>query len=193
MQSSAGIALRALIMLACVIVIPIIAMSGTSWSEILNKFRDFRWPAILNPALASTAAPSAEALGQVAAPSAVRAKADPISVSAADSAGRVSKLSYAAPIAGPGENGPGQDVLDPAALESVQRRLQELGATYYVLESWGNGRPMYRFYCQMAVGGDARLTRHFEHVASKPLDAMRQVLHSVEGWHDAAPPREISR
>ena len=54
MQSSVGVAGRALIMLACVVGIPILAMSGTSWSEILKKVQDFPWPAILDRSSAST-------------------------------------------------------------------------------------------------------------------------------------------
>ena len=60
MQSSAAVAGRALIMLACVVGIPVLAMSGSSWSEILKKLQDFRLPAILDPAAASTSAPSTQ-------------------------------------------------------------------------------------------------------------------------------------
>jgi len=53
MQSSPAIAVRALIMLACLVVIPAVAMSGASWPGVLQKFRNIPWPAILTPASAS--------------------------------------------------------------------------------------------------------------------------------------------
>ncbi len=55
MQSSAAVAGRALIMLACVVGIPALALSGSSWSAMLKKLQDFQWPAVLNFASASTA------------------------------------------------------------------------------------------------------------------------------------------
>ena len=62
----------------------------------------------------------------------------------------------------------------------IQDRLRQLGATYYLLESWGNQQQMYRFYCKMAIGGSADYTRCFEATNSNPLQAMRQVLQQVE-------------
>ena len=50
MQSSAAVAIRGLVMLACVVAIPVLAISGTSWSEVLKKFQDLHWPAIFRPA-----------------------------------------------------------------------------------------------------------------------------------------------
>jgi hypothetical protein len=55
MQSSAAVAGRALLMLACVVGIPAWALSGASWPEMVKKLQDFRWPAILNRASASSA------------------------------------------------------------------------------------------------------------------------------------------
>jgi len=45
---------------------------------------------------------------------------------------------------------------------AMQDRLRQLGATYYLLETWGNQRQFYRFYCQMAVGGNSSYTHYFE-------------------------------
>lgn len=69
---------------------------------------------------------------------------------------------------------------DPFTL--VQHRLKELGATYYLLESWGADGAQYRFHCQMAVAGSERYSRQFEVIADDPLTAMRRVLSSVEDW-----------
>ena len=61
MQSSAAVAGRALIMLACVIGIPALALSGSSWSAMLKKLKDFQWPEVLNFASASNC-PASRAL-----------------------------------------------------------------------------------------------------------------------------------
>lgn len=65
---------------------------------------------------------------------------------------------------------------------AIQQRLQQLGATYYLLETWGSDRNLYRFYCTMAVGGNANYTRCFEQTDRDPLQAMAKVLSEVEAW-----------
>ena len=77
-------------------------------------------------------------------------------------------------------NVPGAFHLDADPYVSIQERLRRLGATYYLLESWGNDRQMYRFYCKMAIGGSAAYTRCFEATDANPLQAMRQVLRQIE-------------
>ena len=51
---------------------------------------------------------------------------------------------------------------------AMQDRLRRLGATYYLLETWGNQRQFYRFYCQMAVGGNSSYTHYFEAINANP-------------------------
>ena len=65
----------------------------------------------------------------------------------------------------------------------IQDRLKELGATYYLLESWGTQQQMYRFYCRMAIGGNPNYTHYFESMESDPVQAMLGVLRQVETWH----------
>jgi hypothetical protein len=65
---------------------------------------------------------------------------------------------------------------------AIQARLRHLGATYYLLESWGNRAQLYRFYCKMAVGGNPNYTHYFEATDSDPLQAMTRVLRQVETW-----------
>lgn len=67
---------------------------------------------------------------------------------------------------------------------TVQERLRQLGATYYLLEAWGNDQQVYRFYCKMAIGGSADYTRCFEATNADPLQAMQQVLQQVEANRD---------
>jgi subtilase family serine protease len=67
----------------------------------------------------------------------------------------------------------------------IQDQLRRLGATYYLLESWGDEQPLYRFYCKMAIGGNAGYTRYFEATDANPLQAMAQVLREVETWRNS--------
>jgi hypothetical protein len=64
----------------------------------------------------------------------------------------------------------------------IQKRLQQLGATYYVLETMGDQGRTYRFMCKMAVAGNPKYTRPFWAVDNDPLSAMNSVLEQVELW-----------
>jgi hypothetical protein len=153
---SAAVAVRALIMLACVVGIPALAMWGTSWSEVLKKFQNLRWPAVLSPASASPTVATSEA---------PRFR-PPVATAAAPAAAAI-----AAPPRNPEDR-----------LHELGSRLQRLGATYYVLESWGNDQQLYRFYCKVAVAGSADYTHCFEATRADPLEAMREVVRQVEAW-----------
>jgi hypothetical protein len=76
----------------------------------------------------------------------------------------------------PVASGPGD------SLPRIQQRLHELGATYSLLESWGAQGQLYRFYCKVAVGGNANYTRYFEATDADPVRAMNIVLEQVEAW-----------
>jgi len=71
----------------------------------------------------------------------------------------------------------------PAGFRDAQERLRQLGATYYLLESWGSQEQLYRFYCRVAVDENADYTRYFEAIHADPFQAMRQVLQQVEAWN----------
>ena len=58
----------------------------------------------------------------------------------------------------------------------IQQRLRDLGATYFLLESWGSQGQLYRFYCKMAIGGNSNYNRYFE--ATDP-DAIRVMSESL--------------
>ena len=204
MHSSVGMAGRALIMLACVVGLLVWAVSDASWSDMLKKLQNYRWPAILEPVAASTSAPLEEAPrfgtspARASSPAAMSAPLCQIPAPAATSRNPLSEtppsavisaeyqasaeLTPPAPlanIAGDAAAGPTSST-DP--FRSIQDRLRELGATYYLLESWGTGQQMYRFYCKMSVGGSADYTRYFEASHADPLQAMREVLGQVESW-----------
>ena len=69
-----------------------------------------------------------------------------------------------------------------AEIPALERRLRELGATYYVLERWGKHGQYHRFQARMAVDGQADRVRHFEATHSDPQQAMANVLAQVESW-----------
>ncbi|MCC7084235.1 MAG: hypothetical protein IT427_04420 [Pirellulales bacterium] len=64
----------------------------------------------------------------------------------------------------------------------AEGRLRQLGATQYVLETWGPQNDRYRFACRMAVGRNVGVTQHFEAIESDPWSAMEEVLRQVEQW-----------
>lgn len=70
------------------------------------------------------------------------------------------------------------------AFSRIQDRLKQLGATYYLLETWGNEQQFYRFYCKMAVAGNANFTHCFESTNADPLQAMADVLKQIEAWRN---------
>lgn len=65
---------------------------------------------------------------------------------------------------------------------SIQQRLRELGATYFLLESWGSQGQLYRFYCKMAIGGNSNYNRYFEATDADAIQVMSKVLNEVEAW-----------
>jgi hypothetical protein len=64
-------------------------------------------------------------------------------------------------------------------------RLRELGAVYYLLETWGSEGQRFRFHCKMAIGGNPGYTRHFEATDAEPMQAIARVLSEVEAWRAA--------
>jgi hypothetical protein len=66
--------------------------------------------------------------------------------------------------------------------ESVQRRLQELGAVYFRLEDTGGSAGRYRFRCEFPLPGNTTYLRPFEHEDADPHRAMQAVLDEVELW-----------
>jgi hypothetical protein len=168
MQGSAGTAFRAFLMLACSVAIPVLAIWGASWSEIVKKFQNIPCPAILNLASASPATPPPAGEAPRSAPRGLAVESHP------------------APIVAPALPGTSSGTTCAAAnatdYREIQKRLQRLGATYYVLESWGDNQQLYRFCCKMAVAGNADYVHCFEATHSDPLQAMQQVLQQVERW-----------
>lgn len=76
----------------------------------------------------------------------------------------------------------------PSEFHEIQQRLQDLGSTYYRLETW-SGRSQFRFHCRMAVRENSHYSRNFEATDADPMAAMRKVLEQVERWRASAAPR----
>lgn len=67
-------------------------------------------------------------------------------------------------------------------LKYVLGRLQKLGATYFVLDTYGDEAREFRFYCKMSIGGNPHVTKPFWCFDGDPLKAVTQVLKQVEDW-----------
>ena len=211
MQSSPAVMLRALVMLACVVAIPLAAVFGKSMPEFFRTLFNGRWPTASAPPRASSDenshfGPRLPTLPDVAAPTDNRAlpwqqtpawightldPSDPKVVQAAYES-PLKASSGNAPI-GPPDHRPGAlptGPSDPATqapatgdpFARIQDRLRQFGATQYRLEFWGSRQQLYRFSCWMAVGGNPGYTRHFEATDSDHLRAMARVLQQVEAW-----------
>ncbi len=85
-------------------------------------------------------------------------------------------------------NGSGDDCT--TQFRRMEQRLRELGATYYLLETWGSSGDRYRFFCKMAISGTADYNRNriFQATAADPLHAMQDVLEQVEQWRGGRQP-----
>lgn len=63
-----------------------------------------------------------------------------------------------------------------------ERRLRELGATHYRLETWGARGEFYRCTCNIPVRPRSPAARHFESIEPAPSEAIDAVIRKVEHW-----------
>lgn len=63
-----------------------------------------------------------------------------------------------------------------------ERRLRELGATHYRLETWGSQGDLYRCTCNIPVRPRSAAARHFESIEPAPSQAIDAVIRQVERW-----------
>ena len=219
-QSSLATAIRAVVMLSCLVAVPAVAVSGKSLPEMFERLVVRSRPAavqqeqptnevaegitwrvhpepsreegaleglsITSPEVgalprveqspvrptAGLAAPERPFLAQQHGPPEQRgliesAKLVPVH--------RPPQTSAAEPVAD-------SPVLPTDDFHEVERRLRQLGATYYLLELWGQSRQLYRFHCRVAVTGNPNYTRYFEATRTEALSAMREVMGQVEAW-----------
>jgi hypothetical protein len=107
----------------------------------------------------------------------------PLSARSAASASRADEPQSSDPQASAGSD-------CTAQFRGMERRLRELGATYYLLETWGSSGDRYRFFCKMSLAGNADYNRNriFQATAADPLRAMQDVLGQVEQWRAGTTP-----
>jgi hypothetical protein len=232
-------ALRALVMLICLIVVPLAAVFGTSLPDVARRLLEGHWSQ--SPAVATENAeesphyrtdpagatpldrggrPQGEARSAEVLPATYQMP-DPLdrSVEAAvwqgpgspakDASSRL--LHAAAELAGQGLSDVGAGAAGSAKAElfgappgelpatelstqpaspgsatdqfaDAQKRLRQMGATYYLLEAWGSDAERFRFHCEMAIAGNPHHTRHFEKTDIDPMRAVARVLQEVEAW-----------
>ncbi|MEX0939172.1 MAG: hypothetical protein WDZ59_15025 [Pirellulales bacterium] len=229
MQSSLAVALRALVMLSCLVALPVWAISGKSLPELtetvlarLDQWRADREVSTFadssddDAGLLSEAAPNWTEYTPPGAPG----PSEPVhretpaapAEQANDGADDLLKVGrhghdgqHADRTTSPTPDGNSPEQLDPfrenpsdsareaatgpppsaeadAELAAVQHRLRSLGATQYTLEKWGQGSPLFRFQCDVAIADNPDHCRHFEATQRTPEHAMTAVLQQVESW-----------
>ncbi|UUO06712.1 hypothetical protein M4951_25635 [Blastopirellula sp. J2-11] len=76
----------------------------------------------------------------------------------------------------------------------LEQQLQQMGASYYRLEAWGEKPRVYRFHCmaKVRVAGKEE-SKRFEATAQHPIDAMQKTLDLLRGWHKELKSRDDSQ
>lgn len=171
-------------MLACVVCIPAIAISGSSWAHLLEKLQHMPGATLFLEGVQQTSqaiCDRASCFFQASVP------AGPLGTieTAAEATPPIERIRRDAPPPARMERSKQPEVAASSEFRRVGDRLQQLGATYYLLESWGSGEPLYRFSCRVAVVQSADYTHCFEATNPDPLKAMLLVLQQVEDWQIA--------
>lgn len=218
-QSSAAVAVRAFVMLGCLVAIPLVALFGNALPEAMDQLAGTWWapPSMAVSGETAEEAPLFEPLLRGPSPRVQEdspAPAWPAQMSPGPAAGRtacdvdergVLPASYEAPVDFPPDRQPLSNAISslghgapagsvpperavsqpPDSFQTIHQRLKQLGSTYVLLESWGDGQEQFRFYCKIAVAGNPHYTYRFEATSPDPLVAMARVLQQVESWHAA--------
>lgn len=207
MQASFLVFFRATVMLACLVVLPLIAVTGSADLERLRPA--LRWcRGLVERTLTGAAVSAAESSADRPA-AAPPFRSLPVSVDAnverpsppvertipADvlpaQAPASAPASAPAPPVGPrpteqtaGATG-GEPRGDGPTVQQLAARLQQLGATYYLLEKWGETGALYRFHCRVALADNPQQFRYFEATSQVPHQAMVDVVAQVERWRES--------
>jgi hypothetical protein len=197
MQSPAGVLLRTLLMLACLVAIPLAALFGSSFPKVVSSLLEGHWPVdnssssdavTFQPAAISPAAsePPRVVDPTRASPPGVAPQGPTISPARAVdlTSATVIPAAYNAPIASPPTSaGAAAATLSGGnSFNEIRQRLAAAGASHFQLESWGHSGDLYRFSCEVPLAADPDFTRHFQVTAADPLAAMAQVLQEIEAW-----------
>jgi hypothetical protein len=71
----------------------------------------------------------------------------------------------------------------------AKRRLQELGASYMLLEAAESDQRAFHFHCRMPVGESPAYSQPFDATGVDPAATMEMVVKAVERWQN--PVREV--
>lgn len=216
-QSSAAVAVRALVMLGCLVAIPLVAVFGNALPEVIDQFIGTWWtPGAPAVSEGVAEAPRFESLGGNAPPAPMASPSfapdwgsersnEPAPADSAECGPQgcpVLPATYEAsletrhdpnsipsypPFMGNGVSAtsvPYEPSAEhsPDQFQAMCQRLKELGATYVLLESWGDRQEQFRFYCKIAIAGNPHYTYRFEATNPDPVAAMANVLRQVESW-----------
>jgi hypothetical protein len=200
MHTSWGTALRALLLLACMIAMPLVALWGSSLPTMLSLAMEGQWSKIIgmtrgnrNAGEIAQFAPSnplafgSSASGAERASPPRQADRAPTDVKTHPQAKELSPsqvipVMYQVPAGrvSTGDNPAAKALAADERFIQMHDKLRQLGCTYILLESWGNDNNLFRFCCTLNLGGNARFVRQFQGTDSEPLRAMAQVLRQVE-------------
>ncbi len=72
--------------------------------------------------------------------------------------------------------------VDGDQFADYQKRLQDLGASYFCLEDTGLGGARYRFRCEFPLPGNSSYARPFETEDADPMVAIQTVVKEAEAW-----------
>jgi hypothetical protein len=196
-KSSGAVFFRAAVMLTFLAAIPLVALSGSSLPDVIRKALEKYLPSLSGnkpekPAETLAEAPpftgekstggNRESVYAASSPGVLQAAIVPSQI--ADPG--VVPAKYQTPVEGPSVPADRTPAVNDEGFLRIQNRLRSLGAKYYLLETWGNDRRLYRFYCEMGVVGDGDFIRCFEATHSDPVGAMQAVLSQVEDWRAGA-------
>jgi hypothetical protein len=65
---------------------------------------------------------------------------------------------------------------------NIEQELQQLGATSYRLQTWGDSGNLFRFTCYVGAPSNKNYQRHFQAIDSDPQNAMRMVISEIKEW-----------
>ncbi len=176
MQSSASVSLRVGVLLVALVGLPLAAMLDTTILDaggpplVVNSTRPLDPPRLPSQTVSGQRTSAVSPRGSMA--------IAPVQTTA--------QRSSTPPAARPSDRRAVADLADAdIRLVTIQRRLRELGASYYLLEKWGTEGQLYRFHCRVAIGEGGGANRHFESIDASARTTMQQVLAQVEAWRAA--------
>jgi len=202
MSPSLLICFRSLVMLLCLLVVPSMAISGLSPPELGGRVADWcrwlvdevsRWqgPIAVAPDMTPSSASTTANRANVGLHESNSQQPRRVRLASFRSDDRLSGSISPIPVVASGRSLVPRDRVRPTSsarmsddqqselLARLEGQLRRLGAVRFQLDRWGD---QHRCVCDVALDGDGRLTRHFQHVHPNALACVMTVLEQVEGW-----------